>query len=225
MVFYLKYGVKDMNQFKKKILAAGILLALGSVTSAWAQPTNEIDGDENTITSTSTIDNSDNSTNDNSNSSTNSSNNTDDNSNNSTNSSNNTDDNSNNSTNSSNNTDDNSNSSVNSSNNTADNSNSSTNDSNNSTASVGSGNGSAAANGGDATADYKVNESTLAGTVTGTGTAPNWSGEDTATYTASNNITDAFNGTAGINQMVQNTGSGALVQQQVSFQGNVNVNQ
>jgi hypothetical protein len=211
MVFYLKYGVKDMNQFKKKILAAGILLALGSVTSAWAQPTNEIDGDENTITSTSTIDNSDNSTNDNSNSSTNSSNNTDDNSNNSINSS--------------NNTDDNSNSSINSSNNTDDNSNSSTNDSNNSTASIGSGNGSAAANGGDATADYKVNESTLAGTVTGTGTAPNWNGEDTATYTASNNITDAFNGTAGINQMVQNTGSGALVQQQVSFQGNVNVNQ
>jgi hypothetical protein len=211
MVFYLKYGVKDMNQFKKKILAAGILLALGSVTSAWAQPTNEIDGDENTITSTSTIDNSDNSTNDNSNSSTNSSNNTDDNSNNSINSS--------------NNTDDNSNSSINSSNNTDDNSNSSTNDRNNSTASIGSGNGSAAANGGDATADYKVNESTLAGTVTGTGTAPNWNGEDTATYTASNNITDAFNGTAGINQMVQNTGSGALVQQQVSFQGNVNVNQ
>jgi len=41
----------------------------------------------------------------------------------------------------------------------------------------------------------------------------------------SNNMTDTFNGTAGINQNVQNLGNNALTQQQVSFQGNVDVNQ
>jgi hypothetical protein len=38
-------------------------------------------------------------------------------------------------------------------------------------------------------------------------------------------LDNAFNGSAGINQNVQNAASNALTQQQVSFQGNVNVNQ
>lgn len=37
MIFYLIRS-NDMNQFNKKILTAGILLALGSISSAWADP-------------------------------------------------------------------------------------------------------------------------------------------------------------------------------------------
>jgi len=40
----------------------------------------------------------------------------------------------------------------------------------------------------------------------------------------SNNIDGSLNG-AGLNQVAQNIGSSSLIQQQVSFQGNVNVNQ
>jgi len=47
----------------------------------------------------------------------------------------------------------------------------------------------------------------------------------TSTITNSNSMSDTFNGTAGINQNVQNLGNNALTQQQVSLQGNVNVNQ
>jgi hypothetical protein len=37
-------------------------------------------------------------------------------------------------------------------------------------------------------------------------------------------MTDSFKSTAGINQSVQNLGDNALVQQQISVQGNINVN-
>lgn len=83
------------------------------------------------------------------------------------------------------------------------------------------GDGSASAIDGDATSNYKVNNSTLAGTVTGTVATPV---VVFASVTPNNSITDSFNGTAGINQSVQNLGDSALVQQQISFQGNVNVN-
>ena len=49
--------------------------------------------------------------------------------------------------------------------------------------------------------------------------------DEDSTITNSNSMSDTFNGTAGINQNVQNLGNNALTQQQVSLQGNVNVNQ
>ncbi|WP_218154544.1 hypothetical protein [Nitrosomonas eutropha] len=87
-------------------------------------------------------------------------------------------------------------------------------------------NGSAASNGGDATATYSVNNSALEGSVTGQ-SAGGLSVEEAVALAGgnlSNNISDSFNG-AGLNQVAQNLGSSSLVQQQVSFQGNVNVNQ
>jgi hypothetical protein len=82
---------------------------------------------------------------------------------------------------------------------------------------------SSANNGGTATTTYSVNESVLTGTVTANSVAYNFNGG--STIATSNNMTDTFNGTAVINQNVQNIGNNALTQQQVSFQGNVNVNQ
>lgn len=83
------------------------------------------------------------------------------------------------------------------------------------------GDGSASAIDGDATSNYKVNNSTLAGAVTGAIAIPVAA---LASVTPNNSITDSFNSTAGINQSVQNLGSNALVQQQISVQGNVNTN-
>jgi hypothetical protein len=83
------------------------------------------------------------------------------------------------------------------------------------------GDGSASAIDGDATSNYKVNDSTLAGTVTGTTAI---SVTALASVAPNNSMTDSFNSTAGINQSVQNLGDNALVQQQISVQGNVNVN-
>lgn len=86
----------------------------------------------------------------------------------------------------------------------------------------GAGDGSASAIDGDATSNYKVNNSTLAGVVTGTTAIPVAA---LASVTPSNDMTHSFNGTAGINQSVQNLGDNALVQQQISVQGNVSTNQ
>jgi len=71
-----------------------------------------------------------------------------------------------------------------------------------------------------------VNNSSLDGTVTGA-TVSYSTGDyaDHNKFIAKNTLENAFNGSAGINQSVQNTASNALAQQQVSFQGNVNVNQ
>ena len=44
-------------------------------------------------------------------------------------------------------------------------------------------------------------------------------------YEANNHIDDSFNGAAGINQTVQNSGFNSLSQQMVSVQGTVNVGQ
>jgi hypothetical protein len=133
MIFYLMRS-NDMKHFNKKILTAGIVLALGSVSSAWADPALfEVKAQLPTA-----------------------------------------------------------------------------------------GDGSASAIDGDATSNYKVNNSTLSGAITGASATPV---VVLATITPNNNITDSFNSTAGINQNVQNLGDSALVQQQISFQGNVNVNQ
>ncbi|MGJ0430408.1 hypothetical protein [Methylobacter sp.] len=83
------------------------------------------------------------------------------------------------------------------------------------------GDGSVSAIDGNATSNYKVNDSTLAGAVTGT-TAISITA--LASVTPNNSIAGSFNSTAGINQNVQNLGDNALVQQQISVQGNVNVN-
>jgi len=218
------HGVIIMKQFNKKILTASILLALGSVSSAWANPTNTagLVGDQ-TATATSDqngagiaaneVSTAENNTN-------NSSTNTSDNS------STNTSDNS-----STDNSDHSSiNTSDNSSTNTSDNSSTdNSNHSDNSSLATSEGEGSAAANGGgNATSDYKVNNSYLSGTVTGA--AVNFGGggdflPTSSSYSANNTVTDSFNGSAGINQNVQNLGNNSLAQQQVSFQGNVNVNQ
>ncbi|WP_160810689.1 hypothetical protein [Nitrosomonas sp. HPC101] len=87
-------------------------------------------------------------------------------------------------------------------------------------------NGGAASNGGDATATYSVNNSALEGSVTGNA-ADGGAAEAVALAggTVNNNVTDSFNGAAGLNQVAQNLGTSSLIQQQVSFQGNVNVNQ
>ncbi len=83
------------------------------------------------------------------------------------------------------------------------------------------GNGSAAVSNGDANVSYAVNSSVLEGAVTGGGI--NGIGLIRSRLSADNSIDGSFNGGAGINQTVQNTGYGSLAQQQVSFQGNVNV--
>ncbi|MDV6344118.1 hypothetical protein [Nitrosomonas sp. Is37] len=89
------------------------------------------------------------------------------------------------------------------------------------------GTGSAASNSGDARSEFKVNISSLSGTVTGQGasaTAQNHSAALAANLPVGNHLANAFNGSAGINQNVQNSGNGSLAQQEVSFQGNVTVN-
>ncbi len=83
------------------------------------------------------------------------------------------------------------------------------------------GNGSAAVSKGNANVSYSVNRSELAGEVNGSGL--NGVVMFNGRLSADNGIGDSFNGAAGINQTVQNTGYGSLAQQQVSFQGNVNV--
>ena len=89
-----------------------------------------------------------------------------------------------------------------------------------------SGDGAAAAQTGNATSTYSVNNSDLSGTVTGAGVATTATvGAGEAVLTASNTLNNAFNGAAGINQSIQNNGANAMAQQQVSFQGNVNVGQ
>lgn len=88
------------------------------------------------------------------------------------------------------------------------------------------GTGNAASNTGNATADYKVNTSYLSGYVTGQGANPQ--GDSAVAVNVAvpigNHIADSFSNNAGIVQTVQNSGTGSLAQQQVSFQGNVNVN-
>ena len=85
--------------------------------------------------------------------------------------------------------------------------------------------GAAAANGGDANSSYSVNNSSLSGSVTGAAATTSVGGYgESSTVAINNNIDGSFNGAAGINQTVQNHGHNALSQQQVSFQGNVNVN-
>ena len=80
----------------------------------------------------------------------------------------------------------------------------------------------AANNGATATNSVSVNDSALTGTVTGNYVDfHHFDGE--AAMTTSNNMTNTFNGTAGVNQNIQNLGHNALTQQQISFQGNVNV--
>ncbi|SDY91639.1 hypothetical protein [Nitrosomonas sp. Nm33] len=89
------------------------------------------------------------------------------------------------------------------------------------------GTGSAASSSGDARSEFKVNISSLSGTVTGQGasaTAQNHSAALAANLPVGNHLANAFNGSAGINQNVQNSGNGSLAQQEVSFQGNVTVN-
>ena len=78
-------------------------------------------------------------------------------------------------------------------------------------------------NGGTATTTYSVNESVLTGTVTNNHV--DYRFDDRSSIATSNNLTDSFNGTAGMNQMFKTLVIMLLTQQQVSFQGNVNVNQ
>lgn len=87
------------------------------------------------------------------------------------------------------------------------------------------GDGSAAANGGNATSTYSVNNASLSGVVTGQAAdgVPVSDAVGLVGGTLSNNIDNSING-AGLNQVAQNLGSSSLIQQQVSFQGNVNVN-
>ena len=82
--------------------------------------------------------------------------------------------------------------------------------------------------------NVSVNESDLTGTVSGntvdfTATAGDPGGPDpegaatvTTNYTANNNISGSFNGFSGQNLSAQNTGANSLIQQQVTFQGNIN---
>ena len=66
----------------------------------------------------------------------------------------------------------------------------------------------------------------MGGTTTeaGPGRAANGS-QAYVSYGADNTIRGSFNGFAGQNLAVQNTGANSLTQQQVSFQGNINANQ
>jgi hypothetical protein len=45
------------------------------------------------------------------------------------------------------------------------------------------------------------------------------------TWSGNNNVTDSFNGAAGINQNAQNLGGSSLIQQGVAISGTVNVGQ
>jgi len=74
---------------------------------------------------------------------------------------------------------------------------------------------------GDASVDYKANISELSGTVTGQGAAVQLA---FAEGVPTNTITGSFGGFSGIAQSVQNSGTSALTQQQVSFQGNITIN-
>jgi|GEM_PF-1630028 len=72
--------------------------------------------------------------------------------------------------------------------------------------------------------DAKVNQSELDGEVSGVGSAGAAELALAASVTPGGNyLSDSFNGSAGILQNQQNYAYGALLQQQVSFQGNVNV--
>jgi len=71
-----------------------------------------------------------------------------------------------------------------------------------------------------------VNNSYLAGSVTGEGAGyALFVDQNGYIVPTSNSINGSYNNFAGINQSVQNSGNSSLAQQQVSFQGNVNVNQ
>lgn len=97
--------------------------------------------------------------------------------------------------------------------------------SNNDNSKTAAANGSGASNGGDVTVTYSVNNAELSGSVTGQ--ASEGLSVDYAALSGgqlSNTIDGSLNG-AGLNQVAQNLGSSSLIQQQVSFQGNVNVNQ
>ncbi len=71
--------------------------------------------------------------------------------------------------------------------------------------------------------DVKVNQSQLEGEVSGVGAGDSTALALLGTLTGGNFVADSFNGSAGILQNQQNYAAGALLQQQVSFQGNVNV--
>jgi hypothetical protein len=92
----------------------------------------------------------------------------------------------------------------------------------NNSSSNASGAGSSAANYGvTATTTYSVHNSDLMCSVTGN--AYGYAEAQSGMCCGTNNLTESFNGTAGVNQTIQNVGANALTQQQVSFQGNVNL--
>jgi len=69
---------------------------------------------------------------------------------------------------------------------------------------------------------YTANLSEMSGAITGVGAISSGS-PSSSPGTPVNNINSSFTGFVGISQNVQNSGSSALAQQQVSFQGNVNI--
>lgn len=71
--------------------------------------------------------------------------------------------------------------------------------------------------------DAKVNQSELDGEVSGIGYGAAELALAASVTPGGNYVADSFNGSAGILQNQQNYAYGALLQQQVSFQGNVNV--
>ena len=83
--------------------------------------------------------------------------------------------------------------------------------------------GSAATITGDASTSYQVNTASLSGSVTGAG----FDGFDGVplSWAGDNNVTESFNGAAGITQNAQNLGASSLIQQGVAISGTVNVNQ
>jgi hypothetical protein len=201
-----------MKQFNKTVLAAAILLTLGFASSASATPANDQTGlgaianDKSTATDNSlnapvTISDSLNDNSDNSDHSDNSLNDSSDNS-------------------------DHSDNSLNdSSDNSAHTDNSLNDNSANSIHSTASGDGAAASENGSATSNYQANNSELTGTVTGAGTGTETRGPlSKDSVPANNSIDSSLGGSAGVFQTSQNTGNNSLTQQQVSFQGNVDVN-
>ncbi len=207
-----------MKNFNKKILVASIAIVLGTTTSAWANSKHHGYSGKGQKASAFSISKGTGSSSANKHSTA-----TTDNTNNSDNSL--TDKSDNRLTDKSDNSlTDNSDNSVTdkSDNSLTDNSdNSLTDNSDNSYSSAGGTGTASANNGGIATANYKVNDSYLDGTVTGNTLKHSL----LAVQAVSNNIDNSFNGAAGINQTVMNNGANSLAQQQVSFQGNVNVNQ
>ena len=71
--------------------------------------------------------------------------------------------------------------------------------------------------------DVTVSMATLEGEVSGN--TVTYTDVDSVAYTATNMIDNgSFSGAAGLNQAAQNSGANSLIQQQVNFQGNIDVN-